>query len=334
MVNGQFVMDMQHHYIPAEAIQFMGKTPEHDFTTGLKRFRKAYEIMVDVDAHLRYMDSAGIDIAILSTGAFSPNGHDFCRACNDGYAKTIRAYPDRFKGMILVYPPDGEKNRDEIRRGVEELGLWGLALATSCGQKTIDSEVMDPLWEMAVTHRMPVFIHPTVRINLWGGEQYDLYTTMSREYDIAKSFVEIFYGVMPRFPGLKVVMAHLGGGLPILKGRLLAWHQPDGFPIPEEDRRHGLSIRQAKELGLVDDFDSRLKSFLFDSAGYGGWLPVLKSAFETLGPDRICFGTDFPYEMNKPQYVEKVLEDVLGLEIPEEDKKKFFERNLRLFFNR
>ena len=32
MIDGNLVIDMQHHFIPAEALQFIGKTPEHDFT--------------------------------------------------------------------------------------------------------------------------------------------------------------------------------------------------------------------------------------------------------------------------------------------------------------
>lgn len=332
MFDGNFVMDMQHHFIPSEAIKYFGKTREHDFTTGLRRFRKAYEIMVDIKVHLEFMDTAGIDVSILSTGAFTSNGYHFCKACNDGYSDVIRQYPKRFKGMIHVYPYDKDKNEDEVKRGVEELGLWGLALASSYGEMTIDSSLMDPLYEMALKYDMPVFVHPTVRINLWGGERYDLYTTVSREYDIAKSFVEMVYGVLPRFPELKVIMAHLGGGLPALKGRLLAWHQPKDFPIPEEDRGHGLSIYEAAELGLVDDFESRLKNVLFDSAGYGGWLPVMKSAFETLGSDHVCFGTDYPYELNKSKYTKMIIADISQLNIPNESKRKFFDGNLKKLF--
>jgi predicted TIM-barrel fold metal-dependent hydrolase len=334
MVNGYSITDMQHHYIPIEALKFLGKTPEHDFTTGLKRYRRAYDMMVNVDAHLQYMDQAGVDVSIVSTGAFSPNGHEFCRACNDGYAELVKRYPDRFKGTIQIYPLDGAKNLDEIKRSAEELGLWGLALATSYGTNTIDSSVMDPLWEAAVTYGMPVYIHPTVRINLWGGERYDLYTTMAREYDISKAFVEMLYGVLPRFPELKVIMAHFGGGLTALKGRLLAWHQPEGVPIPEEDLRHGLSIRQTKELGLFDDFEAKTRNFLFDSAGYGGWMPVIKASFDALGPDHICFGSDFPYELNKGKYAKGVIEDVCSLDLPQEDKRKFLEGNVERFFSR
>jgi predicted TIM-barrel fold metal-dependent hydrolase len=191
---------------------------------------------------------------------------------------------------------------------------------------------MQPLFEIALEYSMPVYIHPTVRINLWGGEKYDMYTTVSREYDIAKSFVELLYGVLPRFPELKVIYAHFGGGQPVLKGRLLAWHQPEGIPIPEEDRHHGLSIYQAKEMGLFDDFERLLERIIFDSAGFGGWLPVIESAFRALGADHVCFGTDYPYELDRAAYVARFLADVNALDLPAADKKKFFGENVMRFF--
>ncbi len=332
MIDENFIVDMEHHFIPSRALKLVGKTREHDFGVGLRRFREAYEIMGNINVHLEFMDASGIDMSILSTGAFSPNGYDFCKACNDGYSEAVKEYPNSLKGMIQVYPHDEDKNRDEIKRGVEELGLWGIALVSSYGETTIDSTLMNPLYEIALKYDMPVFIHPTVRTNLWGGERYDLYTTVSREYDIAKSLVEIIYGVLPRFPELKVIMAHLGGGLPTLKGRLLAHHKAEGFCIAEEDRGQGMSVDEAKEMGLFGHFEFQLRNMLFNSAGYGGWLPVIKSAFESLGADRICFGTDYPYQISKPKYVRKIITDVNQLNIANHDKKQFLSENLRRLF--
>jgi predicted TIM-barrel fold metal-dependent hydrolase len=333
MVEGYFVVDMQHHYIPPAALALAGRTSEYDFATSLTRFKKAYNVMTDIEADVAFMDIAGIDTAILSTGSFTPNGYQFCRELNTGYAKVVRRYPERFRGLIHVYPLEDEaRNRDEIKRGVEELGLFGLALVSSYGETTADSPLMDHMYESAVAYDMPVYIHPTIRTNLWGGGRYDMYTTVSREYDIIKAYTEILFGVVPRFPGLKVIVAHFGGGLPTIKGRLLAWHQPEYLPIPPESRRQGLSIEEAKEFGVYDDFESRGKNFLFDSAGFGGWLPVVKSAFETLGPDHICFGSDYPYELNKPAYTKRAIEQMTGIDAPHEDKKKFFGANLRKIF--
>ena len=333
MKNEAFVVDMQHHYIPPEALKIVGKTSEYDYTIGLRRFTKAYEIITNIDTHLRWMDESGISMAILSTASFSANGYNFCKVCNDGYSKVIKKYTDKFKGMIHIYPFDDKgKNVGEIKRCVEELGLSGIAVVTSYQNTTIDSDIMNPIYEIAVKYDMPIFVHPSIRINLWGGERYDLYTKLSREYDIAKSFVEIVYGVLPRFPELKVIMPHLGGGLPALKGRLLAWHQPEDYVLPRDDRGHGLAIHQAEKLGLVDDFESRLKNIFFDSAGYGGWLPVMKSALDTLGPDHLCFGTDYPYELREPKYVKEIIREINEIDVSKEDKEKFLCKNLKKLF--
>jgi len=72
MTNGTAVIDMQHHYIPSEALQFVGKTAEYDYSVSLRRFRKAYDTMVDITKSLAYMDGAGIDMAILSTAPSHP----------------------------------------------------------------------------------------------------------------------------------------------------------------------------------------------------------------------------------------------------------------------
>ena len=334
MKSRPFVIDMQAHYIPPEALKLVRKTEEYDYTIGLNRLAKAYGMITNIDTHLKWMDASGIDMLILSTAAFSANGYRFCKVCNDGYAKIVKEHPDRFRAMIQVYPYDGQKkNKDEIKRGVEELGLRGIAVVSSYRKMTIDSPLMDPIYELALKYDMPVYVHPTIRNKLWGGERYDLFMMLSREYDIAKSFLETVYGVLPRYPELTLIFAHFGGGLPALKGRMLAWHQPKDFPLPEGERGHGFSVDQARKLGLVDDFESRLKKIYYDSAGLGGWMPVMKSAFETLGAGHICFGTDYPYELREPKYLRKIIRDIGQIGVPERDKEKFFSGNLKKLFH-
>ena len=333
MTDSNFVIDMQHHYIPPQALQYVGKTPEFDFSKSINRFRNASSKISSIDADVAYLEAAGIDMAILSNGSFTPNGFEFCRVCNDGYAQVIRRYPKRYVGMMHVNPlDDPQRNRDEIKRCVEELGLCGLALVSSYAGTNADSHWLDPLYESALKYDMPVFVPPTLRTDLWGGDRYDMFATVAREYDIVKAFVEILYGVLPRYPGLKVIMAHFGGGLTALKGRLLAWHQTENIPIPEMSRRRGLAVEEARELGLYQDFEARLENCLFDSAGYGGWLPVIESSFEALGPDHVCFATDYPYELEKVPHVRKVLADIESLGASAEEKKKFFGDNVKKAF--
>ena len=333
MAEKTFVVDMQHHHIPVEALKLARKTEEYDYTYSIKRFVKAYSLMTDIEVDLDWMDRAGVEVSILSTAAFVANGYEFCRVCNDGYGRVVKAYPHRYKGMIHVFPLDDEaKNRDEIKRSVEELGLWGISVVTSLLDMTIDSPRMDHIYDMAVQYDMPIFVHPTIRNNIWGGEKYDLFLTASREYDIAKAFIEIIYGVVPRYPTLKVIMPHLAGGLPSLYGRLLAKHQPKDFAIPPEDAGQWIPVRRAEEIGLVAHFKSLLKNFYFDTAGSGGWTPVVKFAIEVLGGNHLCFGTDFPYDLNDPIYVKKYIEDIQALEVPNDEKNKLLGGTLREVF--
>ena len=334
MVDKMFVIDMQNHFIPSGALKLARKTEEYDYTYSIGRFVKAYERMTDIEGHLEWMERSGVDMAILSTAAFVANGYNFCRACNDGYGAVVKKYPGKFKGIIHVFPyDDKEKNREEIKRGVEELGLWGIGVVTSFREMTIDSTIMDPIYEAALQYDMPVYVHPTIRNNIWGGEKFDLFLTASREYDIAKSFVEIIYGVLPRFPELKVIMPHLAGGLPSLLGRFMAKHQPKGFPIPEEDKGQWIPVHRAEELGLVEHFKSLMKNICFDTAGSGGWVPVVKFALEVLGSDHLCFGTDYPYDLNDPKYVKRYIEDIHEIESSEESREQLLGGNLKRLFH-
>lgn len=329
MIDGMPVVDMQHHYIPPEALKLCGRTAEFDFSIAINHSSN-FKLITDIQANLAFMDRAGIDAAILSTGSFTPNGLAFCRACNDGYGAVLREHPTRFKGMIHVYPlDDAQQNREEIQRA-RDLGLHGLALCSSYGDVTLDDERMHPTYQAAVDLDMPVYVHPSIRRPIWGGDRYNMTSTLSREYDIIKGFNELFYGVLPRFPQLKVIVGHLGGGLPALKGRLLAFHQPEEIDIPPHQRGHGLSIIEAQELGLVDHYERRLDNFLFDAAGYGGWLPVMRAAFDGLGARRLCFGTDYPFEFTTG--ARPVIESIAGLDVAADDKKKFFGANLAAIF--
>ena len=81
MINENFIIDMEHHYIPAEALKLVGKTSEFDYAMSLRKRVRAYEIMTDIEQTLKWMDESGITMAILSTAAFSSNGHAFCKVC-------------------------------------------------------------------------------------------------------------------------------------------------------------------------------------------------------------------------------------------------------------
>ena len=325
---GYVVVDTHHHFLPPEAVQYAKKTPDADYTFVLKRFHEASRLLQDSEKTLAYMDSCGIDMVILSQGAWIPNGMETCRAINDGYGRLQKAYPGRFITCAHLPVHEGAPAVDELKRSVEVLGLQGVALVSSYSHMSIDSEEMMPFYEVIGTYDIPIVIHPTLRRPLWGGVKYDMSTTVSREYDIANCAVEVLYGVLRRYPDLKFLFSHFGGGMPFLKWRLLSSHQPEGWDLPDGVKGHGLTPRQLKEIGLWEDFHLYFDKIYYDSAGFGGSMVTMRTAVEGVRRDRITFGTDYPYEFRDPGDTREYIAGIKSLGIPESDKIGILGRNV------
>ncbi len=326
------VVDTHHHFLPSEAVGFARKTEEIDYLFGLKRFSIAYAWMQDVERTLRYMADCGLHMVVLNQCSWSPNGVETCKAINDGYAKIQREYPGKFITCAHVPVHEGPSAIDELKRSIEELGLQGVAFLSSYTNITIDSDVMMPFYEQIAQYDVPIVIHPTLRRPLWGGVKHDLSTTVAREYDLAKCVVEILYGVLPRFPNLKFLLSHFGGGIQSLKWRIIISHQPKTWDLPQDLRGHALMRRELKERGLWDDFHREFDKLYFDSAGYGGAPEMMRAAVDGIRRDRLTFGTDYPFEFRAPEETREYIECVRSLNIPDEDKRNILGRNVLSLF--
>jgi predicted TIM-barrel fold metal-dependent hydrolase len=326
------VVDTHHHFLPSEAVKYARKTEEVDYLFGLKRFSIAYRWMQDVERTLKYMDDCGIHTVLINQCSWSPNGLETCKAMNDGYARIQREFPGKFITCAHVPVHEGPVAVDELKRSIEVLGLKGVAFLSSYADIPIDSELMMPLFEKIARYDVPIVIHPTLRRPLWGGMKYDLATTVSREYDVAKCVVEILYGILPKYPALKFLMPHFGGGMHTLKWRMVISHQPESWDLPADLRGHALMRQELKERGLWDDFHRQFDKLCFDSAGYGGAPEVLQAAVGSIRRDRLTFGTDYPFEYRDPGETREYIASIQSLNISEEDKKNILGQNvLRLF---
>jgi len=205
-----------------------------------------------------------------------------------------------------------------------------MSLVSSLSEVTLDSPELWPIYEKIDQLGVPIVVHPTVRFPIWGGgKKYELRRSISREYDIAKATVEVMYGVLKDFPNLKFLMPHYGGGMPGLKGRLRAYFEPEGWDIPDEIKNCLKTPRELDELGLSKAFDELFDKLHFDMAGAGGgWVPMIKVALLTMRTDRICFGTDYPYDIHNAQDVRSFINDVKQLDIPERDKRLILGENI------
>lgn len=110
-------------------------------------------------------------------------------------AKYVAADPARLIGFLSVDPtqPGWE---DELRFGHQELGLRGIKLLSMYAGFRPDDSRLDPLWQYATKHRLPVLLHTGTTFVA----QAPLECTLPRHLDI----------VATRFPEVRIIMAHLG----------------------------------------------------------------------------------------------------------------------------
>lgn len=110
-------------------------------------------------------------------------------------AKYVAADPARLIGFLSVDPtqPGWE---DELRIGHQELGLRGIKLLSMYAGFRPDESRLDPLWQYATEHHLPVLLHTGTTFVA----QAPLECTLPRHLDV----------VATRFPEVRIIMAHLG----------------------------------------------------------------------------------------------------------------------------
>lgn len=335
MAKKWLIIDSHTHYLPEEAVAKAGVSHGFDYAALLKgEMSIPYKRIRDIEETLRIMDDAGIDMAVENQSAWSTQGLEICKAINDGYAKILRQYPRKFILCGHVPLEGGQAVVDEVDRCITELGLHGMSLASSAPDVGLDAPQLWPVYKKINQLDVPIVIHPSVRFPIWGGgEKYEMRRTISREYDVMKATVEVMYGVLKDFPDLKFLIPHYGGGIPGQKARLRAWFEPEGFSIPAEIKSCPKTPRELDKLGIPKAFNEMFDKVYFDMAGAGaGWIPGIEVALLMIRPDRICFGTDYPYDMHTAEDIKAFIDIVKQLDIPEDDKRLMLGENIKSLF--
>jgi predicted TIM-barrel fold metal-dependent hydrolase len=294
MASPQLIVDVHHHYMPATlfdrlAAQAGGRrivTKEISLT--LHPSRK------DLESHLQVMDEAGVTVSIL-TDQVQVLGAEVARFLNDGIAEIQRKHPTRFRGCIHLPIHEPEVAKRELERGINELELRAVALLACHLDVQLDSPIMTPLYEIIQKHNLPIVIHPQSKPT--GSDTlYNLDRCVFRPLETTQAVVRVMHSVLPRFPELRFVMPHLGGATSSLKGRMMAFFEPDDADIPADMKGYLKTQAEQKRFRLTERFEKLFQSLYFDTAGTGAWHPALAAAFNTTTSDRIMFGTDYPLE--------------------------------------
>jgi aminocarboxymuconate-semialdehyde decarboxylase len=177
------------------------------------------------------IDKQGIDVQALSINGFwwyEVKERDLAdrlvRAQNQGLAKFVSQYPDRFVGMSsssLQFPELAAQQLDE---GVKKYGLRGAAIGGHVNGEDLSLAKFDPFWAKAQELGVVVFMHPggadnIVRQGAFRGRG-DLGNIIGNPLETTYFLSRLIYdGTLDKFPNLKVCGAHAGGYLPSYLGR-------------------------------------------------------------------------------------------------------------------
>jgi 5-carboxyvanillate decarboxylase len=252
------------------------------------------------EARLARMDELGIARQLLLLTApgvqvLEPaEGTALARLANDRLAEVCHRYPQRFSGLTVFQPQDVKGAVAEIERGMTTLGLNGAVINSHFRGHYLDELAYWPILEALEAHDAALYIHPTIPPKEWS-HPYELrgfggaLAGFSHEVWIHTMGL-IFSGAFDRFPKLRLVIGHMGEGLPLLLYRF-DWMQSNA------DGKPGLR-GGAPAVKLQHKVSHYFKTNIWITTSGEGWEPAVKYCMDVLGPDRVLYAMDYPYQQS------------------------------------
>jgi 5-carboxyvanillate decarboxylase len=240
---------------------------------------------------IAHMDEIGLDSQVVSLT--SPGVQVFAADlatrlaadANDALASAVGAAPTRLAGLGAIAPQDPLAAAREIER-IKSLGLRGLIVNSHTFGEYLDAPRYAPIFEAMQATSLPMYLHPR--------EPAPSLVTPFLDYGLyfagwgfavetgLHAMRLIMSGTFERYPKLKIVLGHMGEGIP--------------FWLQRVDNRYLLQVK----IGAVSKLprlpsEYFLDNFVITTAGVTS-MPALRLSIDVLGAERILFAADFPYE--------------------------------------
>jgi len=242
-------------------------------------------------ASIEQMDKYGIATALVSLSqvatlalstiyAGGEKGRSLTRSANEYGAKLAQDYPGRFGLFASVPLPDPEGSLREIEYAFDVLKADGIGLYTNTGDKWLGDPQFAPVFDELNRRKAVVFIHPIVPNCCRGLIEGVSDFALEIDFDMARGITSMLVnGTFSHCPNITFILAHSGGTLPVLAGRI-----KDRYPKGKvfEDRvPHGVLYE--------------LKRLHFEVA-HATFPEPLAALLKLVPPAQVHFGTDYPAE--------------------------------------
>lgn len=250
--------------------------------------------LVDFDLRTEEMDRDGIDLQVISlmqpgVQVFDPDeGTAVSRAINDEIADIVQAHPDRLTALATIPPQAPRAAAEELERAVTRLGMRGAVINSHTKGEYLDDEKFWPIFEAAESLDVPIYLHP--REPSPGMFEACNYGGLHMIWGFAAetslhSLRLILSGVFDVFPKLRLILGHLGEGIP--------------FSLDRIDNRFAYMPQKYKDT-LPRSLERRPSEYFRDnfvvSSSGQNWAPAVHFCQQVLGADKVLFGVDYPFE--------------------------------------
>jgi predicted TIM-barrel fold metal-dependent hydrolase len=240
-----------------------------------------------LEQQLELMDRNGIAAvaqSVASPGCYFGDAEfaaRLARECNEGAAKMIADWSDKFGAFGLLPLPDVAAAIREAEYALDTLKLDGICLLTHVGQRHLGQPEDDELLAELNRRNAVVFIHP-LRNQAQNMPAYSYPSGMTElVLDTTRAIHNMLWnGTFAKFPNIRWIMPHGGGTIPFLVYRL---RQMDH---KRPDRLIGGTVANT------------LRSLWYDVAEICAPAP-LAALMAVADPSRILFGSDFPFSRHK-----------------------------------
>ena len=284
------------------------------------------EMLQDLgELRLSHMDEYGIDRQLLLLTApgvqvVRPgDGTALAREANDIAAEACRNHPDRFSALAAFDPRDVAGSVKELERAAG-LGLNGAVLNSHFQGHYIDEEEYFPILEALEANDLALYIHPTAPFNAPHYESRGFFGALGGfPHDVwLHTMAIIFSGAFDRFPRLRLVIGHMGECMPLQLYRF-DWMQGNA-----DGRTH---LRGGKQVKLEQPVSYYFHNNIWITTSGVAWEPAIKFCMEVLGPDRVLYAMDYPYQQSSDEVAAYD-----RMQLSPEHKQMLMEGNARTVF--
>ena len=322
------LIGIEEHWCPRELFEEEG-TPGYNSILSVKKlfsesqFELACKSISDIgEERIKMMDAIGLDMQILSICNVNmetlpdEEAIKYAKLSNDILSKSLSQYPDRFKGLMAIPTGVPSEAVKEIKRCSQKEGFVGIVINGHIKGHYLDEPQFEPILEAAEKYNMPLYIHPALPPK----QIIDTYYNVQDPYQTnvlasggwgwhIETGVHILRliaaGVFDKHPNLKVIVGHLGEGIPFFMERLY----------------------NATKGNLKKSYPDYLKENIYYSIAGFHDPDLLDYVLKKVGEDQIMFSTDYPF--NPPMQEINYFKNTL---LTEDIKEKISYKNAERVF--